>query len=680
MKLPLSWLKEYIPTKLSLEQISDTLTNLGLEVEGAHDSVLEISLTPNLSHCISVRGVARELAAVVDESVHTPECRIVENKGDSIQKYVTVNVENKERAPRYACRLIHNVRVAPSPPWLQEKIELCGMRSVNNVVDITNYVLLELGQPLHAFDFDKIEGRKIHVRNANLGESIKALDGKTYFPTQDTLLICDEKGPVALAGIMGSQESEVGEATKSVLVEAAYFAPTQIRKAAKRMGIRSEASYRFERGVDPNGVLEALDRAVSMICALAGGEVCEGMVDIKDKDFLPKELSCRLSRANQLLGTHLAMSEVETLFQRLNFTEIKIQGDLITAKIPTYRHDISQEIDLIEEIARIYGYDNIHKKEAPLFRSGTLPHSAEYLFEKKVRTRMIAEGLQEFLTCDLISPSQASWISKEDFPSRTLIKLLNPHSMEHSIMRPSLFPGMLSTIKYNADHGIHSVAGFEVGRVHFTSKEKFFEPMVASIILTGRLEKPHWENKEKGVDFFDLKGILLNVFEGLKLPKPHFKKSSYANFHPGRQAEILIENIEVGMMGEVHPLTLKEADLNQSVLFAELNMEELRNLVEKNIKMTPLATYPASARDWTITVQSQVEVGHIEALIAATKGPLLEEVTLLDLYINDKLGLDKKNITFRFIYRDLHKTISQAEVEEEHNRLTNKIKEQLVNY
>jgi phenylalanyl-tRNA synthetase beta chain len=677
MKVPLDWLKEYLPTKLSIQEIADSLTLLGLEVEGIRDEILDISLTPNLIHCANIRGVARELAALTGTQLHEPPFTTPKRNEIPIEDRVSVIVEDPIGCPRYACLVITDVHVTPSPEWLKKRLEQSGMRSINAVVDSTNLALLEFGHPLHAFDFDCLEGQRIVVRRAKKEETILAIDGKEYFPTEETLLICDAKKPIAIAGIMGSADTEVTEKTRTVLLEAAYFNPAWIRKAGKQLGIRTEASYRFERGTDPNGILEVLERAASMICELTGGTVLRGTIDQIKGVFTPKTVTCRLSEINRILGTQLAMSEVETLLNRLGLHIVHVKEGILTVKVPTFRHDISQEIDLIEEVARLYGFGNINKKERALFRTGTLPSSIEYLFARKVRNRLIAEGLQEFVTCDLISPMQAALISTDNFPSRTLIKLLNPHSSEQSIMRPSMLPGMLSAVKYNADHRIESVAGFEVGRVHFTSKERFFEPSALSIVLTGMRQPYNWLDKDKKVDFYDLKGIVENLFLDCKIERFSFPPSHYANFHPGRQAAIQIENVEIGIMGEVHPATLRQVDLEHPVYFAELNLEELLRFVNTDLKMVPLPQYPASSRDWTITLTDRLPVGEVLALIEKERSPLLEAYFLLDIYKNKALGPDQKNATFRFIYRDPHATISLTEVEKEHQRITQAISEHL---
>lgn len=637
------------------------------------DLIFEIALTPNLAHCASVRGIARELAALTLEPLNYPKYSPLEESDEKIEDHASVTVENKEACPRYACRLIKGVKVAPSPGWLKERVESCGMRSVNNIVDITNLVLLEFGHPLHAFDFDTLDERRIVVRNARKGEKLTTLDGKERFPTEAMLMICDEKKPVAAAGIMGTESTEVTEKTTSLLLESAYFEPGQVRRTSKHLALHTEASYRFERGTDPNGILEALERAAAWIGEIAGGTALRGILDEKAKDFPQAVVACRVSRTNQILGTKLAGSEIETIFKRLGLSIHASKEDLIEVKIPTYRHDIHHEIDLIEEVARLYGFDNIHKRERALFRTGSLSHSPAYLFEKEIRTRLIAEGLQELLSCDLISPEEAALVKPDCMPSRSVIKLLNPRSIQQSVLRPSLLPGLLNIVKTNADHGTHSLSGFEVGRLHFKTKDRYLEPTVASLILTGQKSEHHWENKSNILDFYDLKGIIENLLNTLNIQPAAFLPTHYENFHPGRQASVRVGEMEIGIMGEVHPETLKKLGLTHPVYFAELNLEDLRAASRPDVKMAPLPLYPSSSRDWTVTISEEIPVGVLLEKIKTIPSKRLESVLLLDVYRSEGLGSDRKNVTLRFIYRDRDKTLSIEAVENEHARIIQKL-------
>lgn len=676
MKISLSWLQDYLSTSLSPEEIAEKLTMIGLEVDDiirdapAGEVILDIALTPNLAHCLSVRGIARELSALTGDALKTSKVSSVEQANDPIEKHVKLQVQEPSSCPRYACRLIRGVRVEPSPEWLQKRLEMCGLRSVNNVVDCTNFVMLGLGQPLHAFDFATIEGGVVIVRKAKKEESLVTLDGKEHALPPDALLICDASKPLALAGIMGSQESEVTEKTTDVLLEAAYFEPREIRRTARKLETQSDASYRFERGTDPNGVLEALDLATALICELAKGTASSGVLEAKLGPFQPHVQSVRLSRINRLLGTKLAMSEVETIFRKLHFELMKTEEDRLTLSIPTYRHDVKEEIDLVEEVGRFYGLDLLKKGEKPLFRLGQLLHSPEYLFEKQIRTAGLRLGLQELLTCDLISPEQAGWIHPDCFPKRTLIKLLNPSSSEQSVMRPTLLPGFLQVAKLNQDHGNTSISGFEIGRVHFSDKDKFCEPSVVSFLLMGAAAPAYLESKPRFVDFYDLKGVVEDLCAFLRLDKCRFEHSRYSNFHPGRQASIFIDQMEVGIMGEVHPLTLKEAGVHSPLYFAELNLEDLYRALPPPHVMKPLSLFPASTRDLTLTLHRDQQVGPLLTHLSESGSELLESISLLDVYTSEALGSDKKNVTVRFIYRHRERTLSVAEVEAEHQKVT----------
>lgn len=653
---------------------------LGLDfAERYSDVVFEISLTPNLNHCASVLGVVRELAAATGLSVKVPEVFVKEDALSLIKKSIAVSVESPEACPRYACRLIRGVKIAPSPAWMQDRLHACGIRPVNNAVDITNYVLLEMGHPLHAFDFNCIEGSQVHVRFAKDGEKIETLDGKTRLLTKEDLLICDKSKGLALAGVMGGVNSEVGEATVDILLESAYFHPKWIRKTSKRLGLQTDASKRFERGADPNGILPSLSRAAMLFEEITGGKVCSGVIDVKHLEFSSKTIACRMNRINQILGTHLSISEVEEVFKRLHF-EYNWDGHAaFHVKIPTYRVDILAEIDLIEEVARIYGYDNITKM-AGKYQSCPLQHAPIFMFEREIRSRLSACGLQEFLTCDLIGPSMLDVVKEEALPPRSLISVLNPTSIEQSILRSSLLPGLLQVVKYNVDHQNYTVNGFEVGRIHFKDGDQYKEQSVAGIILSGQQNPSHWDEKAKEIDFFDMKGIIENLLEQLGVKNAVYKNLKMPAFHPGRQASVFVDSIEVGSFGEVHPSILRRLDVRQRILFGEFNLHDLFQVKLNTVqKMQEVPIYPGSDRDWTVTLQDTLPIEEVFSIAKALSSRLLQDLQLLDIYRSDKLGSDYKNATFRFVYRDCRKTAEQADVDAEHQRLTSLIISKLGN-
>lgn len=671
MKVPGRWLKEYIDLKLPSAEIARILTSLGLEVDGVEETpfgeVYEISFTPNLGHCMNMIGVARELSAATGEAVKTPKITLSE-QGEPIEKLIAVRVEDPKRCQRYACRYVQNIQVKPSPKWLQDHLEAAGIRSINNIVDITNFVLLETGQPLHAFDADKLAKKQINIRSAKEGEPFTTLDGKERVLKEGDLLIADGEKGIAIAGVMGGQNSEVTDQTRNIVIESASFQPKSIRRTSKHLALQTDSSKRFERSCDPNGVLQALNRAAALMQELGGGMIAKGVIDQKPHDFPDRQIACRLSRLNGLLGTQFGLNEVESLFQRLSFKTSWDGQDTLTVTVPTYRADVTTEIDLIEEAARIYGYDNIERATVK-YQGTRIPHHPIYLFERKVRSHLIAEGLQEFLTCDLIGPAGMELVREKP---EDAVHVLNPVSIEQSILRTSLLPGLLQTIKFNWDHQNGSISAFEVGKIHFKSGEHYKEQNVVGIVLTGKKTPYHWDPKPIEVDFFDLKGIVENLLRELGVQGFTFKESKLPNFHTGRQASIYVGDLKVGSLGEIHPAIQRKLDVPQRLLFAELNLHDLYPLERKVAKMEKVAIYPASERDWTVTLPEELPIETILNQLKSVHSPYLESVTLVDIYRNPKLGEKVKNATFNFVYRDSHKTIDQETVEKEHQRIIQK--------
>lgn len=631
------------------------------------DTIFEISLTPNLGHCASILGIARELSAITGLPLRFPSISVKEGE-EKIHQHVRVSVLNPEACPRYTCRLIRHVQVGPSPAWLQSRLEKCGLRSINNIVDVTNYVLMELGHPLHAFDYDQLEGHQIIVRKAQ-ESTFQTLDEKQRLLSDQDLMICDANRPVAIAGVMGGMNSEVGNQTRHVLLESAYFDPVTIRKTSKRLGLQTDSSKRFERGTDPNFLIQALDRATMLIQELAKGQVCQSTIDTKAQEFPEKIITCRLSRLGQMLGFALSRGEVEDIFHRLKFNYRWDGQDTFIVTVPTYRVDIQGEIDLIEEVARLYGYDNIPKKGGS-YQSSSLPHHSMYVFEEEVRARLIGEGLQEFLTCDLIGPSLLQVVQGNSSIDESMIKVLNPTSVEQSILRTSLLPGLLQVVKYNKDHQNHDIHGFEIGRVHFKDGDRYQESSVAAILLSGKSHPHHWDQKSQDYDFFDLKGIVENLLTEIGIKNVQFRNLNLPTFHSGRQASIFVDSLELGSIGEIHPAILRRLDVSQRVLFGEFNLPDLMQVAKMAEKVKDLPLYPGSERDWTFTIKKTVPFEEVLRLIDAQPACLLEKVSLLDIYQNEKLGTEYQNMTLRFIYRDLSKTVAQEVVEEEHCRLT----------
>ncbi|NGX37395.1 MAG: Phenylalanine--tRNA ligase beta subunit [Chlamydiae bacterium] len=668
MKVSFSWLKEYLELDLSPEKVADAMTLAGLEVDGIDGDIFEIGLTPNLGHCMSVIGIARELSAVLQIPLKRKEI-VFEESGT--KNPVSVEIEARDQCEQYLCRLVKGVHVGPSPSWLQKKLEGAGLGSVNNVVDVGNLVMLECGQPLHLFDFDEI-GEKVVVKAAT-GGSMVSLDEMERQVPEGVLMVYAGKRPVAFAGVMGELESAIKDETRDVLIEAAQFTPQAVRKTSKLLNLRTDSSLRFERGIDPLGVQPALDMAAQILADIAEGEICKGTARCVVKEYQPRTLLMRPEKANQLLGIDLSAGEMCQLLERL---EIGIVDEAkIEVQVPSYRNDLCAEIDLIEEVGRMYGFNNI-PRNIPRHASSLITHSPLFLFEEEVRAKLIGLGLQECLTCDLISPKLAELTAEKRVEQ---ISVLHPASVDQSVLRSSLLPGLLEVIKFNLDRQNFSIAGFEVGHIHFKDGENFLGEPALGIMMTGKNAPYHFENKPEDVDFFDLKGAVENILVSVGLEEMDFASSHLQNFHPGRQARVSIGDVNVGVLGEVHPQHLRALGIGQRVFYAEINLHDLMDLKPKHHLVKAFSLFPGSRRDWTLTLEEKTSIGSILDAIGKFSSPLLEKVFLLDLYKSEKIGKDRKNATFRFQYRDREKTVEYDEVEKEHKRLTQHIAEKLSN-
>jgi phenylalanyl-tRNA synthetase beta chain len=646
MKIPLSLIKSFLHLELSIEKIAEVLTLLGIEVDRIHEGdVFELSLTPNLGHCMSALGIARELSAALQIPMKSFEASLPKKHLD-----LKIIVRNETLCPHYMCCLIEDIQVSPSPSWLKEELEACGQKSINNVVDITNYVMLKFGNPLHAFDYDLLEGNAIKVDLSAKEESFLGLDEVERTVPKGSLFIFDAKKPIALAGIMGGANSSISEKTKRVLFEAASFDPIQIRNTSRKIALRSESSQRFEKGVDPLG----METALQEVCQLLGGTF-KGYASFSKDTPVFKKIPYRIEKINRLLGLHLSQTEIEEIFTRLQF---KPKNGLV--EVPLYRTDIQEEIDLVEEVARIYGYNNIDKP-TPYCTTSQIPSDPLFIFENEMRRRFVALGLTEFLNCDLLSPKLAE-IAHEITPKgMDFLKASYSKSEEYSVLRTSLLPGLLQVTQKNIDQKNLNLAAFEIGRIHFLSNAKVTEIPMGAILLTGKARPSHWSQKSVDFDYFDLKAMIE------ELSPAHFRPSQHLFFHPNRQADVYLNDILVGSLGEIHPSLLEKFHIEQRVYYAEFHLPYLMQLKKKDLKMKPLPPFPSSERDATLPIDSQVPIDAIFDAIKAVHSPLLEKIELIDLYIPQNAL--QKNATFRFTYRDALKTISFEEVEREHAKI-----------
>ncbi|HNA62418.1 MAG TPA: phenylalanine--tRNA ligase subunit beta [Rhabdochlamydiaceae bacterium] len=634
------------------------------------DPIFDISLTPNLGYCLSILGVARELGAAYQTKVKTPTVQFKETGS----KKIVVEINDSKLCPRYACRIMTGVKVGPSPKWLQDRLIAVNLRPINNLVDIANYVMLEVGQPLHIFDLDAID-EKIVVAPSMAPQKLETLDGQLREIPPQTLFISDSKKPLAVAGIMGLQSSAASDKTCNILIESAVFDPTSIRRAGRLLDLKTDASYRFERGVDGARVTRALDRAAALLQALAGGEI-HPLVDVKSHDFSPRTINCRLSRIHKMLGFSLSLSEVVSLFERLEM-DVKTSDDVLEITVPTYRNDLHEEIDLIEEIARLYGYNNIPRGK-PTYTDSSLLDTPLYTLEKNVQTLLLEQGLQECITCDLISPALAALTMEKGIPENSTIHVLHPRSMDQSVLRTSLLPGLLQVVKHNFNHQVEDISAFEIGRIHFRLSDTIEEASCAGIILTGAKDPHHFDQKPKTIDFFDMKGVVENLCNRLRIARYSFEPSHLHTLHPWRQAKVKSGDVTLGVFGEIHPELLAKFSINHRVYFAELHLPDILQLKKKAMSFSQLPQFPASARDWTITLKADTPMASVFQAIQRVKCPVLEDVYLLDLFAGEQIGIDKKNATFRFTYRDLTKTISFETVDQEHQKLIHSVMSQFL--
>lgn len=624
---------------------------------GLDDVVFEIGVTPNRPDCLSVIGIAREVAAIFASSLKYPKFQLVE-EGDDIDKLAKVDVLDSDGCPRYSCRLITNVRIAPSPDWLRARVESSGIRSINNVVDISNLVLLELGQPLHAFDYDLIEGNQVIVRSAMEGEIIETLDGLERVLASEDLIISDAAKPIALAGVMGGAGTEVSDATRNILLESAFFSPVRVRRTSKRANLKSESSYRFERGVDINGVVRALDRASYLIGEIAGGAISRGVIDVYPSPVSRREITLSPKGLNSLLGTEIKADEVIEIMERLDIKGRAARDDNLTFVIPTFRVDITREVDLIEELARHYGYDKV-PTTLPSVVMKTEGLRTEKLVENSIKQILISHGFLEVVNYSFDDPS-----SLRLFSSNQAVGILNPLSKEGSVLRTSLFSGLMRNVSLNLNRQINDIRLFEIGRVYIPEgKELPREINKLVVAATGQRQRELWERAE--YDFYDLKGVLERVFELHSMVKRlRIEEARDVGFlHPGKSSKILIQDREIGILGQVHPEVLGKMDISQEVYVFEIDLDQFAGFyAREQLKFSPVPRFPSVRRDIAILVDEELPVGDIVGEIKRLESSLIEDVDVFDVFKGGAVREGKKSVAVSMIFRAGDRTLTDEDI------------------
>lgn len=681
MKISYNWLKELVDIDLPPRDLAAPLTMAGLAVDAVeshgNDSILEFDLTSNRPDCLSHLGLAREAAAVLGKSMRLPETKIIESKTKT-SDVTSVEILAPALCPRYTARVIRGVKIGPSPDWLVKRLESLGQRSVNNVADITNYVMLEMGQPLHAFDLHQLRGERIVVRTARSGEKITTLDGEDRDLTPDMLVIADAERPVALAGIKGGEDSGITEKTADVLLEAAYFTPAQVRATSKALGLSTEASYRFERGTDPEIVARASDRTAALIAEIAGGEVLSGLVDVYPTKAARDWVGFRRPRYTVLTGLQIDLGEAERILRSLGCAvEADVENDRLRAMAPSWRVDVSIEEDLIEEVARIAGYDKL---------KNTLPGGAgagAYLpgeqQRRAARLTLTALGYNEAVSFSFVNGETDEMLSETGIDSR--LALLNPIDETQAHMRVTLLGGLLDALERNFNQGARNVRLFEIGKCFMDDlEERPLETERLGIVATGASNEDDWQsavlsNGGGNINFYDLKGAIESVAETLGLQALDFKPDETCDFlHPGRRAEIWLGDEVIGVMGQLHPRIAARYKFKQPVFAADLNLRIMLLADQAKVRYHPLPKYPTVVRDLALLIDTGVQFIKVERAIKELNIPELVGIKLFDLYAGKELPPGKHSIALSLRYRAANRTLTDEDVNAAHDRVIKKLK------
>lgn len=639
-----------------------------VDVLDLKDDVVEFEITSNRPDCFSMLGIAREAAATYKIPFHYPEIVVQEKAGGNAADYVSVEIENSELCPRYAARVVKNVKIEPSPRWMRKRLRAAGVRPINNIVDITNYVMIEMGQPMHAFDIDCIAERKIIVRNAKEGEKITTLDGTIRNLDSSMLVISDPQKAVAVAGVMGGENSKISENAEAILFESATFYGSNIRVTAKKLGLRTDASSKYEKGLDPNMAWDAVNRAAQLVEMLGAGEVVKGVVDCYPNKRESWTLSYSPEKINKLLGTNVSEDEMQTIFEQI---ELKVDRQNHTVMVPTFRPDLEAQADLAEEIARFYGYDKIE----PTLAAGTPTvgkRTKSQIITAMVKQNMIASGLCEAMTFSFESPKVFDKLNiAVDSDLRKTVTISNPLGEDYSIMRTTTLNGMLTSLATNYNRRNDSAGLFEIGKVYLPKAVPVTElPDEISTLTIGMYG---------GIDFYDIKGITEKLFDilGMSEKVEYVTEKNIAWMHPGRTASICVNGKQFGYVGELHPQVAAHYGIGTKVYLAIINMPELIAYADLVKVYQPLPKFPAIKRDIAMVVAENVTVKEIEKVIKQHAGQYLESIELFDVYQGKQIGKNLKSVAYSITFRATDKTLVDQDVTEAMKEIVDNLATQL---
>lgn len=652
----------------------DTPLNIDIkEYLGLDDHVLELDLTPNRGDCLSMIGVAREVAALLKVEMRLPESDPVESE-TLASDLAAIEIQAPELCRRYVGRVVKGVRIGPSPQWMQQRLRTAGIRPISNIVDITNYVMLELGQPLHAFDYDKLADHKIVVRSAQPGEPIVSLDGAERVLNESMLAICDPQGPVAVAGVMGGLDSEVVDNTKNILIESAYFNPVNIRRTSKALGLRSESSARFEKGIDIGGCVRAANRAALLMQQLAGGTVAKGVIDNYPNPVVEKTVSLRPARIEHFLGIAIPKEKIEEILTSLQF-KVQHQEQEMLVTVPTFRPDVSIEVDLIEEVARMYGYNQIPDTAiiGPTTQ-GKRNESQQLIYD--IKNVLVGCGLTEVVTYGFVSPKVFDLMNlPQNTIFRNALKLQNPLSEEHSIMRTVPVPNLLEVLQRNHNRQINNGAIFEIGRVFYPKEGQDLpdERMALTMVFSGSTTTS-WNTKAVPMDYFFAKGVLETLFNRIGVKDAQFVRFNAPSFHPGRIAAIEIDGKMIGVLGELHPNVLENYDLPHRAVACKIDLDDLLEKELQQPEHKTLPRFPAVERDIAVMVKEEATAKDMINSITGAAGKIMKKVMIFDVYTGSQVAQGYKSVAFSLLFQAPDRTLTDEEVSKQMDKISKALK------
>jgi phenylalanyl-tRNA synthetase beta chain len=642
------------------------------------DPVLEIDLTPNRADCLSIIGVAREVAAIQGTRLTLPRVNLSE-ANEPITRMTSVTIEAPDHCPRYAARVLENVVVKPSPFWLQDRLLSVGLRPINNIVDVTNFVMLECGQPLHAFDLDCLAQNRIVVRTAGQGERFVTLDQKERELDSEMLMICDGEKPVAVAGVMGGLNSEIRLDSRRVLIESACFDPLSVRKTSKKLGLSTDASRRFEKGVDPAGTVQAANRAAVLMAEVSAGRVVEGVIDAHPRPWTPPTIGLSIRRTHRLLGTRVPKRKIAQLLSAIEFqVELAPHRDELRITPPSFRMDVSRPEDLMEEVARLSGFDTI-PTTFPAMPVGKRPPAGRLELRQRIKTVLTSFGFTEVINYSFVHGLSCDRLMlPADDPRRRSVAVLNPLAEDQSVMRSSLIPGLLENLRFNLAQQTRRLKIFEIGKVFLqrSGADLPDEPEIIAGLWSGSRHPLSWYAKDTPCDFYDLKGAIEGLLAALKLQAVEVTQApdapcSYTR--PGHSGCIRAGGREVGWIGELHPKVRAAFDLKQTAFLFELDSEAIETLLSETRYHMRIPKFPAVARDITLIVDRSLEAREVLSAVSAMNLDLLENVQLFDVFHGEPIPAGRCSLSFRLTYRSPEKTLEDEEVNRLHQSVTERL-------